>query len=86
MVTMDAHIVKTEASINATDICIYQQNHILIANKPSDIDAWARKAEEILKPVFGIKGFSMLMKHITIHHVPIDYLHAILQGITKQFL
>ena len=28
----------------------------------------------------------MLMKYITIHHVPIDYLHPILQGITKQFL
>ena len=57
-----------------------------IAKEPGDIDAWARKAEEILKPVFGVKGFSMLMKYITIHHVPIDYLHAILQGITKQFL
>ena len=32
MVTMDAHIVKTEASINATGICIYQQNHILLKN------------------------------------------------------
>ncbi|KAL5505856.1 hypothetical protein EMCRGX_G007386 [Ephydatia muelleri] len=33
-----------------------------IAKDPGDIDAWARKAEEILKPVFGVKGFSMLMK------------------------
>ena len=53
---------------------------------PKEPEVWARKAEEILKPIFGIKGFSMLMKFITIHHVPIDYLHAILQGITKQFL
>ena len=31
-----------------------------IAKEPGDIDAWARKAEEILKPVFGVKGFSMV--------------------------
>ena len=26
------------------------------------------------------------MKYASIHHIPIDYLHAILQGVTKQFL
>ena len=61
-----------------------QEPHI--AREPSDIVVWARKAEEILKPVFGVKGFSMLMKYVSIHHIPIDYMHAILLGITKQFL
>ena len=45
---------------------------------------WAQKAEQQGKPVKGVKGFSVLSKCLDIvKSVPIDYMHAVLEGVTK---
>lgn len=44
------------------------------------------QAERRNEPVYGIKGVSILAKHITQKRVPTDYMHAVTEGTTKQFL
>ena len=36
--------------------------------------------------MFGVKGISLLAPFISIYHIPIDYMHAILEGVVKAFL
>ena len=49
-----------------------------------DMTKWAKQAIEQGRPVFGVKGPSILSSSIDIvKSVPIDYMHAILEGITK---
>ena len=39
------------------------------------------------KDIYGIKGQSTLAKHLnTVNDVPIDYMHAILEGVTKSLM
>lgn len=42
-----------------------------------DIDQWALEAEEILKPVYGVKGTSQLSRHIPTKCVALDYMHGV---------
>ena len=45
---------------------------------------WAKQATQEEKPIFGVKGPSILSSSIEIvKSVPKDYMHAILEGITK---
>ena len=54
--------------------------------KQRNIDQWAEQAELTGRPVYGIKGFSHLKEHLTIDCIPLEYMHFILEGITKAFL
>lgn len=48
---------------------------------------WAYKAEREGNPVYGVKGKSMHSSHINIvKAVPVDYMHAVLEGATKTML
>ena len=48
--------------------------------------AWASDAEKKGESVFGVKGHSVLGAFIdTVNGVPIDYMHSILEGVTKYF-
>ena len=51
-----------------------------------DIDQWALEAEEILKPVYGVKGTSQLSRHIPTKCVALDYMHGVALGVVKSFL
>ena len=53
---------------------------------PFEIAVWAQKAIMLGRPVFGVKGISLLAPFISIYHIPIDYMHAILEGVVKAFL
>lgn len=47
----------------------------------------AKEAEETGTTVFGVKGKSVLSSHIDItESVPVDYMHAALEGVTKALL
>ena len=49
--------------------------------------AAARLAEVKEEAVIGIKGFSPLSKAINlVDDVPVDYMHAVLEGVTRRFL
>ena len=54
--------------------------------KQKDIKHWAQQAELTSHPVCGIKGFSVLRPYLPIRRIPVDYMHAMLEGITKAFL
>ena len=58
--------------------------HIL--RNQSDINEWALQAEEMLKPVYGVKGTSLLSKHIPTKRVALDYMHLSALGVSKSFL
>ncbi len=48
---------------------------------------WATKAERQGKPVYGVKGPSVLSPSINIvKSVPVDYMHAVLEGVVKSLL
>lgn len=52
--------------------------------KRRDLRKWAEDAEKQGKPVFGVKGPSILSPYIDIFKaVPVDYMHAVLEGMTK---
>ena len=52
-----------------------------------DIERWATEAEDSGKPVYGIKSHSILSLYIDIvRDIPIDYMHMILEGISKMLL
>ena len=51
----------------------------------SDINQWAHETFILGKPVFGVKGLSLLYRFLSIHHIPVDYMHAILEGVVKAF-
>lgn len=52
--------------------------------KKRDLHKWAKKAERKKIPVFGVKGTSILSPYINIiKDVPVDYMHAVLEGVTK---
>ena len=52
-----------------------------------DIERWATEAEDSGKPVYGIKSYSILSLYIDIvRDIPIDYMHMILEGISKMLL
>lgn len=47
----------------------------------------AREAEDRGEVVLGVKGKSVLIDHIDIvEAVPVDYIHAVLEGVTKQLI
>lgn len=57
------------------------------ARKLEDVKKWADEAKVLGKPVYGIKGPSILSTHINLlKSVPIDYMHAVLEGVTKSLL
>lgn len=60
------------------------------AHKPrkmNDMKNWASKAEQLQVPVFGVKGHSVLTPYLDVTEaVPIDYMHAILEGVTKSLI
>lgn len=48
---------------------------------------WATQAEQLEQPVFGVKGRSVLSPYIDLlNSVPVDYMHAVLEGVTKALL
>ncbi len=51
------------------------------------VKAWAKEAQEKNETTMGIKGFSILHGVLNIPFgVPIDYMHAVLEGVTKKLL
>ena len=65
---------------------LYLPNDKHQLRKQREIINWAMQAERRNEPVYGIKGVSILAKHITQKRVPTDYMHAVSEGTTKQFL
>lgn len=52
-----------------------------------DVMKWAKEAEQLGKPVFGVKGASVLSKSLdVVKSVPIDYMHAVLEGVAKSLM
>ena len=50
----------------------------------TEMTQWALEAERHGKPVFGVKGSSVLSGVINIPYgSPIDYMHAVLKGVVK---
>lgn len=48
---------------------------------------WANEAKARGKPVYGVKGLSILSKIVNIPFgVPIDYMHAVLEGVVKSLM
>ena len=55
--------------------------------KETEMTQWALEAERLGKPVFGVKGSSILSGVINIPYgIPIDYMHAVLEGVVKTLL
>lgn len=55
--------------------------------KMESMKEWATQAERLKKPVFGVKGHSVLTPYINlISSVPVDYMHAVLEGVTKSLI
>ena len=55
--------------------------------KETEMTPWALEAERLGKPVFGVKGSSILSGVINIPYgIPIDYMHAVLEGVVKTLL
>ncbi|KAL5499417.1 hypothetical protein EMCRGX_G010827 [Ephydatia muelleri] len=53
----------------------------------SDVILWATMAQEMEEPVYGVFGPSVLSDLIDlILCIPVDYMHAILEGLAKQFM
>ena len=72
-------------TINRTHI--YPPNDLHEELTAKEMREWALKAEEIGDSVFGVKGVSCLSGIINIpFSVPIDYMHAVLEGVTKTLL
>lgn len=53
----------------------------------TNMKEWADEAEKTGKPIFGIKGRSILSSHLNVLKcIPIDYMHAVLEGVTKSLI
>ena len=53
----------------------------------SDVILWATMAQKMEEPVYGVFGPSVLSDLIDlILCIPVDYMHAILEGLAKQFM
>lgn len=53
----------------------------------SDMLKWAEDAEANGKPIFGLKGKSVLSPYLNIaKDVPVDYMHAVLEGVSRTLL
>lgn len=63
---------------------LYLPNDTHEPRKMRNMIQWADQAEQLDKPVNGVKGHSVLSPHINlIKSVPVDYMHAVLEGVTK---
>ena len=63
---------------------LYLPNDSHSPRKFEETMKWADEAQKLKRPVFGVKGQSVLSEHINIiKSVPVDYMHAVLEGITK---
>ena len=61
------------------------ENHV--PRCESNILDWAVDAARAVKPKFGIKGKSVLSPYTnSTKSVPIDYMHAVLEGVAKTML
>ena len=48
---------------------------------------WAEDAEANGKPIFGLKGKSVLSPYLKIaKDVPVDYMHAVIEGVSRTLL
>lgn len=66
---------------------IYLPNDNHTSRKTHEVTRCARRAEREGITVCGIKGFSILSPYISIpKSVPIDYMHAVLEGVTKSLI
>ena len=66
---------------------IYLPNDLHESRIFSDVIAWAEMAMQLEEPVYGILGLSTLSDLIDIILcIPVDYMHAILEGLAKQFM
>lgn len=65
---------------------LYYPDELHKIRKQKDIKRWAQQAELKSCPVYGIKGYSVLRAYLPIRRIPIDYMHAMLERITKAFL
>ena len=66
---MDVLIVLTGVYISVTDTSTFQLNHTKFAGTPFEIAVWAQKAIILGRPVFGVKGISLLAPFISIYHI-----------------
>ena len=79
------------AHIALIKVCISSPSHLYLPSEPhnlrfqSDINHWAHEAFILGKTVFGVKGLSLLYRFLSIHHIPVDYMLAILEGVVKVF-
>ena len=66
---------------------IYLPNDLHEPRIFSDVIARAEMAMQLEEPVYGILGLSILSDLIDIILcIPVDYMHAILEGLAKQFM
>ena len=62
----------------------YLPSETHIPRTHAEIQHCAQEAETTGRSVYGIKGISILAEYIDLVNViPIDYMHAVLEGITK---
>ena len=66
---------------------VYSPNTLCVNRTHAQVQQWASEAASSGNCVFGIKGKSPLAPYIDIVNcIPVDYMHAVLEGVTKQFL
>ena len=66
---------------------LYPPNALHTPRCESDLLTWAEDAEASGKPIFGVKGKSVLSPYLNIAtDVPVDYMHAVLEGDTRTLL
>lgn len=57
------------------------------SHEPRQESDLAEDAEKQRDPIFGVKGTSVLSPYINmLKAVPVDYMHAVLEGVTKSLL
>ena len=66
---------------------IYPPEDTHTLRTPQEMKQWAAIADRAGTPCFGVKGSSLLGKHIQYPScVPVDYMHSILEGVFKQLM
>ena len=73
---MDVDPYCTDRGIHKCHRHLYLPSEPHKIRTPFEIAVWAQKAIMWGRPVFGVKGISLLTPFISIYHVPIDYMHA----------
>lgn len=76
-----------DEGVSANRRMLYLPNESHRPRTHTEVQQWAIDAETTGNSVYGIKGRSVLAEHSdTVKGVPIDYMHAVLEGVTKSLM